>query len=59
LVIAAFIWFVAILAYRHLLAAIPRAGGEYRLVGPVRQLPARPAAGRRRMANSGAPHSGQ
>jgi hypothetical protein len=30
-----------------------------RLVVPVRQLPVRPAAGRRRMANRGAPHSGQ
>jgi amino acid transporter len=36
---AAFIWFVAMFAYRHLLAAIPRAGGEYmylsRIVSPV------------------------
>src|SRR5437764_4928916 len=35
----AFIWFVAMFAYRHLLEAIPRAGGEYvylsRIVSPV------------------------
>jgi APA family basic amino acid/polyamine antiporter len=39
LLVAAFIWFVAMFAYRHLLAAIPRAGGEYvflsRIVSPV------------------------
>jgi hypothetical protein len=28
LLAAAFIWFVAMFAYRHLLEAIPRAGGE-------------------------------
>ena len=39
LLAAAFIWFVAMFAYRHLLEAIPRAGGEYvflsRIVSPV------------------------
>src|SRR3981081_1632162 len=39
LLVAAFIWFVAMFAYRHLLPAIPRAGGEYvylsRIVSPV------------------------
>jgi amino acid transporter len=39
LLVAAFIWFVAMFAYRHLLAAVPRAGGEYvylsRIVSPV------------------------
>ena len=39
LLAAAFIWFVAMFAYRHLLAAVPRAGGEYvylsRIVSPV------------------------
>src|ERR1700738_5067792 len=39
LLFAAFIWFVAMFAYRHLLAAVPRAGGEYvylsRIVSPV------------------------
>jgi amino acid transporter len=39
LLVAAFIWFVAMFAYRHLLEAIPRAGGEYvflsRIVSPV------------------------
>jgi basic amino acid/polyamine antiporter, APA family len=39
LLAGAFIWFVAMFAYRHLLEAIPRAGGEYvflsRVVSPV------------------------
>ena len=39
LLAAAFIWLVAMFAYRHLLEAIPRAGGEYvylsRIVSPV------------------------
>jgi basic amino acid/polyamine antiporter, APA family len=39
LLVAAFIWLVAMFAYRHLLEAIPRAGGEYvflsRIVSPV------------------------
>jgi basic amino acid/polyamine antiporter, APA family len=39
LLAAAFIWLVAMFAYRHLLEAIPRAGGEYvflsRVVSPV------------------------
>jgi amino acid transporter len=39
LLAAAFIWFVGMFAYRHLLEAIPRAGGEYvylsRIVSPV------------------------
>src|ERR1700742_4201653 len=39
LLAGAFIWFVAMFAYRHLLEAIPRAGGEYvylsRIVSPV------------------------
>ncbi len=39
LLAAAFIWTVAMFAYRHLLEAIPRAGGEYvflsRIVSPV------------------------
>ena len=39
LLAGAFIWFVGMFAYRHLLAAIPRAGGEYvylsRIVSPV------------------------
>jgi APA family basic amino acid/polyamine antiporter len=39
LLFAAFIWFVAMFAYRHLLEAVPRAGGEYvflsRIVSPV------------------------
>ncbi|MGN6871766.1 MAG: amino acid permease, partial [Solirubrobacteraceae bacterium] len=39
LLAGAFIWFVGMFAYRHLLEAIPRAGGEYvylsRIVSPV------------------------
>src|SRR5579875_2448918 len=39
LLAAAFIWFVAMFAYRHLVRAIPRAGGEYvflsRVVSPL------------------------
>ena len=39
LLAAAFIWLVAMLAYRHLLRAVPRAGGEYvylsRIVSPA------------------------
>lgn len=39
LLVAALIWLVAMFAYRHLLEAIPRAGGEYvflsRIVSPV------------------------
>src|SRR5690242_6382770 len=39
LLLAAAIWIVAMLAYRHLLEAIPRAGGEYvyvsRVISPV------------------------
>ncbi|HUO75020.1 MAG TPA: hypothetical protein VMU39_29940 [Solirubrobacteraceae bacterium] len=39
LLVAAFIWFVAMFAYRHLRAAVPRAGGDYvylsRIVSPV------------------------
>ncbi len=39
LLAGAFIWFVAMFAYRHLLEAIPRAGGEYvylsRVVSPI------------------------
>ena len=39
LVVGAVIWFVALLAYRHLVEAIPHAGGEYvflsRIVSPV------------------------
>ncbi len=39
LLAGAFIWFVAMFAYRYLVEAIPRAGGEYvflsRIVSPV------------------------
>ena len=59
LFLAAGIWFVGMFAYKYLLQAIPRAGGEYvyvsRVISPVRRARSSASASRSRSPTSWPP----